>query len=59
MGDYSSVQGEGSVEYNGSSSDEESNGPHNCHDAEADDSSSSADIDVVVQEYKERVQVSF
>lgn len=56
LGDYG--VGEGSVDYNSSSSDEESNDQNNCNNAgDADDSSSSTDIDVVVQEYKDRVQV--
>lgn len=58
LGDYGSTQGEGSTEYNVCSSDEEGNGQNDCNDAGVDDdSSSSTDVDVVVQEYKERIQV--
>lgn len=57
LGDYNCTQDEALVDCD-SSSDEESKSHLNCSDVEADESSSSTDIDMVVQEYKERVQVS-
>lgn len=58
LGNYGDARGDDNIDYNsGISSDEESGGQNNCIDREADDSSSSTDVDVVVQEYKEKVQV--
>lgn len=57
LGDYSSAQSEGPADSN--SSDEECRVQTNCsNNGDAYDSSSSTDVDVVVQEYRERVQVS-
>lgn len=58
LGDYSCGQNETAAEYH-SSSDEEGSSHRDCSDVEADDSGSSTDVDVVVQEYKERVQVDY
>lgn len=56
LGDYSSSTEEFHPNYDSSSENENSFSPAHCSDAE--DSSSSTDIDAVVQEYRERVRVS-
>lgn len=57
LGDYSGTQDELPVNCSSSSDDDTISHHHNCSDVEADESSSSTDVDVVVQEYKERIQV--
>lgn len=56
LGDYNSSAEEFHPNCDSGSENENSFSPAHCSDAE--DSSSSTDIDAVVQEYRERIQVS-